>query len=54
MFGADENYLAVSGYTLASGRNLNAVDLQSGRNVAVIGSNVAAKLNLCKTRKNAG
>jgi putative ABC transport system permease protein len=29
MFGADENYLAVSGYTLASGRNLNAVDLQS-------------------------
>ena len=45
MFGADENYLAVSGYTLSSGRNLNAVDMQSGRNVAVIGSNVAAKLN---------
>lgn len=44
MFGADENYLAVSGYTLAYGRNLNEVDLQSGRNVAVIGSNVAAKL----------
>jgi putative ABC transport system permease protein len=44
MFGADENYLAVSGYTLATGRNLNAVDLQSGRNVAVIGSNVATKL----------
>jgi putative ABC transport system permease protein len=44
MFGADENYLAVSGYTLAAGRNLNTVDLQSGRNVAVIGSNVATKL----------
>ena len=44
MFGADENYLAVSGYTLSLGRNLNAVDLQSGRNVAVIGSNVATKL----------
>lgn len=44
MFGADENYLAVSGYTLSQGRNLNTVDLQSGRNVAVIGSNVAAKL----------
>lgn len=44
MFGADENYLAVSGYTLALGRNLNTVDLQSGRNVAVIGSNVASKL----------
>ena len=51
MFGADENYLAVSGYTLASGRNLNAVDLQSGRNVAVIGSNVAAKLNPARPEK---
>ncbi len=51
MFGADENYLAVSGYTLASGRNLNAVDMQSGRNVAVIGSNVAAKLNPARPEK---
>jgi putative ABC transport system permease protein len=51
MFGADENYLAVSGYTLATGRNLNAVDLQSGRNVAVIGSNVAAKLNPARPEK---
>jgi putative ABC transport system permease protein len=52
MFGADENYLAVSGYTLALGRNLNAVDLQSGRNVAVIGSNVAAKLFPSKPEKS--
>lgn len=44
MWGADENYLVVSGYNLAQGRNLNAVDIQSGRNVCVIGSNVAAKL----------
>ncbi len=51
MFGADENYLAVGGYTLATGRNLNAVDLQSGRNVAVIGSNVAAKLNPARPEK---
>ncbi len=51
MFGADENYLAVSGYTLASGRNLNPVDMQSGRNVAVIGSNVAAKLNPARPEK---
>ena len=51
MFGADENYLAVSGYTLSSGRNLNAVDMQSGRNVAVIGSNVAAKLNPARPEK---
>lgn len=51
MFGADENYLAVSGYTLASGRNLNPVDMQSGRNVVVIGSNVAAKLNPARPEK---
>jgi putative ABC transport system permease protein len=51
MFGADENYLAVSGYTLASGRNLNPVDMQSGRNVAVIGSNVAVKLNPARPEK---
>jgi putative ABC transport system permease protein len=51
MFGADENYLAVSGYTLASGRNLNPVDMQSGRNVAIIGSNVAAKLNPARPEK---
>ncbi len=44
MWGADENYLVVSGYTLSEGRNLNAVDIQSGRNVCVIGSNVASKL----------
>ena len=52
MFGADENYLAVSGYTLALGRNLNSVDIQSGRNVAVIGSNVAAKLFPSKPEKS--
>ena len=51
MFGADENYLAVSGYTVASGRNLNPVDMQSGRNVVVIGSNVAAKLNPARPEK---
>ena len=44
MWGADENYLAVNGYQLAMGRNLNAVDIQSGRNVCMIGSSVATKL----------
>lgn len=52
MFGADENYLAVSGYTLSEGRNLNSVDLQSGRNVCIIGSNVAAKLFPSKPEKS--
>jgi putative ABC transport system permease protein len=51
MFGADENYLAVSGYVLSTGRNLNSVDIQSGRNVCVIGSNVASKLFPAKPEK---
>ena len=44
LWGADENYIEVSGFQLAAGRNLNAVDLETGRNVCIIGSNVAAKL----------
>jgi putative ABC transport system permease protein len=44
MMGGDENYLTVNGYSLTGGRNLNNVDIQSGRNVCIIGSNVAAKL----------
>lgn len=44
LMGGDENYLQVNGYAITTGRNLNIVDLQSGRNVCVIGSNVAAKL----------
>jgi putative ABC transport system permease protein len=42
--GGDENYIEVGGFQLAAGRNLNAVDLNTGRNVCIIGSNVAAKL----------
>lgn len=44
LMGGDENYLAVNGYQLAGGRNLNNVDLETGRSVCMIGSNVAAKL----------
>ncbi len=44
LMGGDENYLAVNGYSLTNGRNLNNVDVSSGRNVCIIGSNVAAKL----------
>lgn len=44
MWGGDENYLGVNGYQLNLGRNLNNVDLQSGRNVCLIGSNVATRL----------
>jgi putative ABC transport system permease protein len=44
MMGGDEDFLVVNGYSLTAGRNLNNVDIQSGRNVCIIGSNVAAKL----------
>ena len=36
--GGDENYLSVSGYTLIQGRNLNEQDLQSGRNICILGN----------------
>lgn len=44
LWGGDEAYLTVNGYSIAAGRNLNNLDIQSGRNVCVIGSNVANKL----------
>lgn len=44
IWGGDENYLVVNGYTIEQGRNLNSVDISSGRNVCIVGSNVAAKL----------
>lgn len=44
VMGGDENYLAVNGYNIALGRNLNNLDVQSGRNVCLMGSNVAVKL----------
>ena len=44
IWGADENYLAVNGYGIETGRNLNALDIESGRNVCLLGANVATKL----------
>jgi putative ABC transport system permease protein len=44
IMGGDENYLAVSGYTLIRGRNLNEQDLQSGRNICILGNAVAVTL----------
>lgn len=44
VWGGDENYLLVNGYTIQEGRNLNSLDVQSGRNVCLIGSNTAIKL----------
>jgi putative ABC transport system permease protein len=44
VWGGDENYLQVNGYSIDQGRNLNQLDVQSGRNVCLIGANVATKL----------
>ncbi|HXB94428.1 MAG TPA: ABC transporter permease, partial [Puia sp.] len=41
--GGDENYVELNGYSLAAGRNLNALDVQTGRNVAIIGTTVAER-----------
>lgn len=42
--GGDENYLALNGYTLADGRNFNKLDVQSGRDICILGNSVAKKL----------
>ncbi len=42
--GGDENYLELNNYTIASGRNLNELDVSSGRNVCMIGKDVAERL----------
>lgn len=44
MFGGDENYLALNGFTLQYGRNMNRMDVRSGRNVCILGYDVAKRL----------
>lgn len=44
MQGGDENYLTQKGYSLAAGRNFNAIDVQSGRSICILGNSVAKKL----------
>jgi putative ABC transport system permease protein len=44
MTGGDENYLVQNGYTLAGGRNLNQLDVESGRSISIIGNSIAQKL----------
>jgi putative ABC transport system permease protein len=41
--GGDENYAELNGYTLNAGRSLNELDVQSGRNVCVLGSDLVTK-----------
>ncbi len=41
--GGDENFLELNGYNLAAGRDINTLDVQTGRNVCIIGDDVAKK-----------
>ncbi len=42
--GGDENFLNINGYNLQSGRNFSRLDVETGRNVCMLGSDVAKKL----------
>lgn len=44
ILGGDENYLSVNAFTITQGRNLNNLDVNSGRSVCLLGNNVATKL----------
>ena len=43
IYGGDENWIDQNGFSLAYGRNINPLDVQTGRNVCLIGSDVARK-----------
>ena len=41
--GGDEDFAELNGYTLNAGRSLNALDVESGRNVCIIGNDLVTK-----------
>lgn len=43
ILGGDESYLQLSGYTIIYGRNFNKLDVESGRNVCVLGNGILKK-----------
>jgi putative ABC transport system permease protein len=43
VIGGDENYAELNGYNLNAGRSLNDLDVESGRNVCIIGSDLVTK-----------
>ncbi len=43
VFGGDENYIEQNGFTMAHGRNINSIDIESGRNICLIGTDIAKK-----------
>ena len=43
VFGGDENFIEQNGFSMAYGRNLNELDMETGRNVCILGRDVAYK-----------
>ena len=41
--GGDENYINQNGYTLAYGRNINSIDIESGRNICLVGTDIVRR-----------
>ena len=44
MQGGDENYLALNGYALETGRNFSTIEIENGRSVCIIGNELVQKL----------
>jgi putative ABC transport system permease protein len=44
IFGGDENYLQMNGFSIAAGRNFSRGETQTGHNVCILGHDVAKKL----------
>ena len=44
MFGVDENYLYLNGFTIYTGRNFSKQEIQSAQNICLLGYDVAGKL----------
>lgn len=44
VYGADETYLNVAGYTLLAGRNVTALEAEEGRNLVIVGSDIRNRL----------
>lgn len=44
VFGVDENYLKVSGYTVGEGRNFSKTEIENGSDVVLLGKDVVAKV----------
>jgi putative ABC transport system permease protein len=51
LLGGDENYLLLNGFKLQAGRNMNNVDVLTGRNICVLGYSVASSLFKGKPEK---